>query len=1264
MAVTLGAGLLDFKTTAGQVPAIPAQEPMRLRIRWGGGVETQWAGRIGLDAGGLSELDVAELNADGAGSVWLEDNQIAIGSLSPRTAEVVEVSALASPSATLLVELSPVIGAVPVRAQVALAQVARGPYQLKLDERGNTLSIENITPMVSISTDRRPLIFAPGERFAFEARISLKEAEPGTTIDVQTKLVSASGETMWSDDQRLSIPLDGPPMLALNPQLPLTEGVYTIHLAANRPSGFRRQFFLPGAAAPLAQRTFEVVVLNSSAAENAPSGNWQSVLEIDPTSPRWWDRLPTWSQLRRIPGFNRGPLGSIRAASIQLPLGQFVELPSTSQAGEPHWQAYSLPLESAGVPHLLEIDYPADKEQHFGVALVEPNSSDVVNKVIHDTGVFVEGLGLSENKQKQTHRIVFWPRSQAPLLLVTNQHPKAPAHFGQIRVLKYASNRLAAGARPTGTNERIVAAYIALPHFEQSLGTAAPTSSNGQRWNDYYQSASRLAEYLVYAGYNSAVLALDVGYLTPDTRHSTPILAADGLELLLRVFDREQLVLMPALNLATPLPQLEPLRRSSDPQTSGLEWVGPDGRSWLQTFGTRDGQAPYYNLLDPRVQEVIVRLVGELVDRYSDHGALGGIAVQLSSDGYAQLPPPEWGLDDATIARFERDTSIQIDAAGPNRFVVRSARLNGPHAAAWREWRAAQVTEFYRALADRVCSGNEHRRLVLTAERSFDHPQVNSRILPKILNAIQLDATLLSLGLDRAAVEQIPGITFCATRYISPAEPLQDRAVDLEISDAFATRRRQSGPGTSPAALLYHRSQSRALGSFAARSPIAIDGDFRLACQPLAHEPALLQPYALTLADADCHVLIDGSDVLSPGGNPSLRDARQLLQRLPVSTQVTEVREQPLVVRSFAEPHRVTLLVINASPWQTAAQIALDLQAPTAMTRLAALSEGVDPSSAMTQMFTPGGPPLALSLEPYAVQAVRFDNANVKVNRVTVRLSDAAKAELTARLADLAKREPAPRIYKSLVNPGFEPIGGGAVPGWRMIGGAGGAAELDATSPHEGKTCLYLQSSGQSIAVESEPFPTPPTGQFAMTAFVRGRNLAPGSELRMVVEAEREKRASRWSAFVGGPRPGAHSLAEQWSAYPILVNELPLQSDGQTRVRFELTGAGEVWIDRLETYDLLFPLPFYADRRAEFWEFVKVIQAAQHEFKSGRITDCVRRIEGYWPRFYTAYTPLAQQRLASQPSGPADPSPSAAEPPQQPSQSVTDRFRNLLPFRR
>src|SRR5204863_5269213 len=163
----------------------------------------------------------------------------------------------------------------------------------------------------------------------------------------------------------------------------------------------------------------------------------------------------------RIPGFNHGPLSNGRGVAIDLPLGRLVELASTAPGADPRWQAYSLPLQAVGVPHMLEIDYPADSEQHFGLSIVEPNAAGVVSGINRDAGVFVEGLGRSEAKQKQFHRVVFWPRTQSPLLVVTNLHPTAAAHFGQIRVFKRSTNQLNVGPAGDTSHDRLIAAYLA-----------------------------------------------------------------------------------------------------------------------------------------------------------------------------------------------------------------------------------------------------------------------------------------------------------------------------------------------------------------------------------------------------------------------------------------------------------------------------------------------------------------------------------------------------------------------------------------------------------------------------------------------------------------------------------------------------------------------------------------------------------------------------------------------------------------------------------
>ena len=240
----------------------------------------------------------------------------------------------------------------------------------------------------------------------------------------------------------------------------------------------------------------------------------------------------------------------------------------------------------------------------------------------------------------------------------------------------------------------------------------------------------------------------------------------------------------------------------------------------------------------------------------------------------------------------------------------------------------------------------------------------------------------------------------------------------------------------------------------------------------------------------------------------------------------------------------------------------------------------------------------------------------------------AANAELAAKLADLNNRDlTAPSEYQVLSNPSFEPLAGaGRVAGWRISANSGKATvELDAKNPQDGKSCLYFRSDGQSATVESDAFPMTPTGQLAMTVYARGQNLAPGTELRLVVECDCDgKLPYRRVARV----PATANAACRWSMgeepFAIFVPDLPLQSRGQMRIAFELTGPGEVWLDNVKLYNLLFPLAFYGNSQAECLQLTKQIHAAKSAFDAGQITDCQRIVDGYWPRFILAYRPPVQ----------------------------------------
>ena len=267
---------------------------MRLRITWGGGEASRWFGRVWLDEGSLSNLKLLGLAADSAGSVWLQDGELHVASISPREQDSIELAAIATVQSQLSIELSPDSKKPPSPIRVPLADVLARPYVMRLDERGNTLQIEVVPDEpLHIATGTDPLIFAPGEQFSFDLRPILADAVPGTTLDIRATLSPARrNELLWSDEQRLAVPVEGPPTIKLNVPLPGNEGVYEIRVSVTRPPGFRQRFF-PGAAAPLAERSLDVVVLASSrVSEKLDDGSFRhGESSIGETALREWETV-------------------------------------------------------------------------------------------------------------------------------------------------------------------------------------------------------------------------------------------------------------------------------------------------------------------------------------------------------------------------------------------------------------------------------------------------------------------------------------------------------------------------------------------------------------------------------------------------------------------------------------------------------------------------------------------------------------------------------------------------------------------------------------------------------------------------------------------------------------------------------------------------------------------------------------------------------------------------------------------------------------
>ncbi len=800
--------------TAAATAAVPAGETtLRLRIAWGGGAERQWQGTIELEHGTLSESAPLGIEADEPGSIWLEDRRVDGSPAQLCAYDGVDVLATADLSDKLIVRLWPVGNEKEKRRiEIALADLVAGSPSNPLDAQGNQLLVSRSPgDKLRVSFARKSLVFAPGE--AFEAALEPHQLglPAGTPLKIKVQLTAAGART-WSKEYDTTTPAEGAPATAipLEIKLPETEGVCELAISAVNASLRERLAWKK----PLAERTVQLIVVGDKAprAPTADSQTLTRVVEIDPANPK----AREWSRMA-IP--RKEPLTSGDSARWDHPrLGPLVQLGSKPE--EAGWDAYPLSIANPGQPHVLEVEYPSDVPQSLGISLLEPNAAGMVMPVGLDSGVYVSDEDADRPAELLRHRIVFWPRGKTPAGADhqpaaefagglwqdsrVGDQPDQPAAPPHARPARYPARScsVAPSAKDPPAGGRLLAGYLDRPLFIENFSAPESLDAFSHRslddWNTFYSGALRLIEYLNHVGYSGLMLTVVADgsslypsqRIVPTPRHDTGVFFASGqdpvrkdvLELLFRLFDREGLALIPTVQFAAPLAELEEWRHETHELPAGLEWIGADGSARGIRSHFRQGLGPYYNPLNRRVQQAMLGVVSELVDRYAAHPSFRGVGVQLAADGYAQLPGTEGSYDDETIASFAAETKIDVPGTGPTRFQARAQFLAGPAGGQqWLAWRAATLSDLYKRMSRVIADARPEAQLYLAGVGSFDSPAIRRSLRPALPRHTRVDEALAQLGLLPETFRDDP-IVLLRPHRIEPLESLSAQAVDLELS--------------------------------------------------------------------------------------------------------------------------------------------------------------------------------------------------------------------------------------------------------------------------------------------------------------------------------------------------------------------------------------------------------------------------------------------------------------------------------------------------
>ncbi len=1313
-----------------------ADDAMMVRIAWGGGSEKLWEGSITVSQGIISQPRPLGIEADEPGSMWLEDGRLLIRQRSPRAYDGVDLIVTAAADAKLIVQLTASSDSQRgPQIEVPLADISSEFRNLQLDNQENRLLVRRAPgDSLLVRMSHPSMVFYPGETMHFEIIPHLLPVAADTRVQIKAQLLDGQQRQLWSSAQDVRVGSGEPIPLELT--LPEDEGVYDIVITAQQNAGWPRALrqSLHWKKA-IIERRVQLVVISRQPTAVKSGRKLSQILEIDPASPRWWEKV----KLPQLPQFSRGisgPLGNGMRETIHHSLGDVSQLNPSAASPDVSWEAYTLNVSPPGKPYVLEVEYPSDVSQTLGISIVETNAAGTLVPIGLDSGIDVcDEAAVAPHWER--HRLIFWPRTSSPLLLITNRRQQSPAVYGKIRVLGGWERLPRTDAAKERSAERLIAAYMDRPLLPENFSAEEVLDTWSGRtlqdWKTFHQAGTRLIDYLHYAGYNGLVLSVAADgsaiypsqVFEPTPRYDTGVFFASGqdpmpkdvLEMLLRLADRENLQLIPALEFASPLPALEAIRRRGGSEAHGLEWIGADGNTWCQTYSTRRSLAPYYNTLDPRVQEAMLSAVRELVRRYAGHSSFRGLALRLSAYGYAQLPGPDWGMDDATIARFERDTGVKVPGSSMShpsptgrgdrlseklpspsgsgaggegdplqkRFATRAAFLTSDEQRGrWLGWRAAECHKFYHRIQETLAAARPEMPLYLAGAEMLAGPEIEAELRPKLPRRASLATAFLHAGIDLRLFRDDAQVVLLRPQRVLPTTQLTAQAMDLELaqmSEAAVFFRSLSQSGS----LFFHPPQEVRVPSFDQKLAIKSSSALLLT-QVVPAGMQNRQRFAESLAAHDTQILIDGGWMLPLGQEETMHRFAAAYRQLP-PIHFTDAEEsllgQPVVCRWATWNGKTYAYAVNTTPFAAVAQVRLAASSNCTIDDLSAIcGAGVSPALAAGtaapqnragRLKNDGDSrSWVIELEPYGLAVVAFSEPDVKLIQPQAWLSGNVAESIAQRIRQLGARTVAlrnPPLLKVLNNPGFQnkPRETDPVPGWAISKRLGVSITTDVTQGHVSDLATEkgfkpaqsarISSDGPIACLVSQPFAPPGSGRITMSVWLRVADAAHQPNLRLAVEGKLVGRDYYRYAVLGqSPSPGQDGkpLATTWGQYIVQFDDLPLDGLSQMRVRVDLMGVGEVWADDVQLFDLAF-------NESELRALYKLLTLADMNLQNGQVGDCLKLLNGYWPRFLMQNVPLprAVPALASKPVT----EPSSDDKPVEQPPSWSDRVRGLLPDR-
>ena len=421
--------------------------------------------------------------------------------------------------------------------------------------------------------------------------------------------------------------------------------------------------------------------------------------------------------------------------------------------------AIRLELPAAGVPYLIEWDYPDDKLRTM--EMVGQNAMHPDNDYGLETGVFC-GDEYPLSMQTLTHRSLLWARARSTALIFMTVKEGAPAAVSELRIYAVQGGLPDAGvkdAAPVDGWTRTVGLHFEDPAIGYDFGIERADMP------EYEETLDRLIAYMKWSGQNLLSYPAvwyhgRIGVSYQPRPHPDNFIGC-----ILTKFAANGLGFMPTINLQN-IGVPEGVVINARTVADGSLYQSPvmilsNGRP---NPGGWHGTPPNFNPLHPVVRGYVDAQIDDLLERYAAKPAFKGIVFHLTKHAIPWFGSIEAGYNDYNIDAFEQDTGIKVPAnrSDPLRGNLYHDWLMANAREPWVQWRCERIAAWYKAIAARMAARRPDLKLSIcsynpTISDHHDDPRYGQ---PDFVNLIDRES-----GIDARLYEGIPNIILCQTIY-------------------------------------------------------------------------------------------------------------------------------------------------------------------------------------------------------------------------------------------------------------------------------------------------------------------------------------------------------------------------------------------------------------------------------------------------------------------------------------------------------------------